>query len=190
MSASSRLSIASPHLRVRWPRPPPRVRPPTPVVEMIPLGVASPYAFVAWSTSPQVQPPPTRAVRASGSTSMSRISERSITSPSSQVPSPAPLWPPPRTASGRSWSRAKPMAAATSSAVAHRAINAGRLVDHCVVDLARFAVLGILWPDQRAIELGQLFTCRACGCGPSAHSVLLIRVCCCREARGCGPLVR
>ena len=63
-------------------------------------------------------------------------------------------------------------------------------VDHGVEDVARFAVLGILWPDQRAIELGQLFTCRACGCGPSAHSVLLIRVCCCREARGRGPLVR
>ena len=42
--------------------PPPRVKPPTPVVEMIPDGTASPNACVAWSTSPQVQPPPTRTV--------------------------------------------------------------------------------------------------------------------------------
>ena len=61
----------SPYLRVRWPRPPPSVSPPTPVVEMIPLGVASPCSSVAASTSPQVQPPPTRTVRACGSTSIS-----------------------------------------------------------------------------------------------------------------------
>ena len=42
--------------------PPPRVMPPTPVVEMMPLGVARPKAWVAWSTSPQVAPPSTRAV--------------------------------------------------------------------------------------------------------------------------------
>ena len=54
-------------------------------------------------------------------------------------------------------------------------------VDHGVEDLARFAVLTILGPDQRSAESAQLFTCGACGCGPSAHSVLLIRVCCCRE---------
>ena len=37
-----------------------------------------------------------------GSTSTSFSDERSMTTPSSQVPSPAPLWPPPRTASSRS----------------------------------------------------------------------------------------
>ena len=46
--------------------PPPNVSPPTPVVEMKPLGVASPKGWVAWSTSPQVQPPSTRTVRADG----------------------------------------------------------------------------------------------------------------------------
>ena len=68
MSAESRLSIVSPYWRVKWPMPPPRVRPPTPVVEMIPEGTASPNAWVAWSTSPQVLPAPTQTVLAAGST--------------------------------------------------------------------------------------------------------------------------
>ena len=42
--------------------PPPRVRPPTPVVEMIPPVVASPNGYVAAFRSPQVAPPETRAV--------------------------------------------------------------------------------------------------------------------------------
>ncbi len=94
--------MVSPYMRVRWPRPPPSVRPPTPVLETIPLGVARPCSPVARSTSPQVAPPPTRTVRLPGSTWMSFISDRSITTPSSTVPSPAPLWPAPRIASGRS----------------------------------------------------------------------------------------
>jgi hypothetical protein len=84
-----------------------------------------------------------------GSTSTSLSSERSITTPSSHVPSPAPLWPPPRTASGRSWSRAKPTACATSSASAQRAISAGPLVDHRVVDRARLVVVGVAGPISR-----------------------------------------
>jgi hypothetical protein len=47
--------------------------------------------------------------------------------PSSHVPLPAALWPPPRTATGMSLSRPNRTAATTSSAVAHRAITAGRL---------------------------------------------------------------
>ena len=125
-SASSRLSIASPYLRVRWPMPPPSVSPPTPVVEMIPLGVARPCSPVTGSTSPQVAPPPTRTVRAFGSTSTLLNDERSITTPSSTVPSPAPLWPPPRMARRRSCSRAKPIVRATSFASVGRAISAGR----------------------------------------------------------------
>src|SRR2546427_7991745 len=39
---SSDLSMLKPHLRVRCPIPPPSVNPPTPVVEIIPLGVAMP----------------------------------------------------------------------------------------------------------------------------------------------------
>ena len=42
--------------------PPPRVSPPTPVVEMKPLGTARPKGWVAWSTSPQRHPPSTRTV--------------------------------------------------------------------------------------------------------------------------------
>ena len=48
--AGCRSSARAP--RVRWPMPPPSVSPPTPVVEMMPLGVARPKAWVAWSTSP------------------------------------------------------------------------------------------------------------------------------------------
>ena len=60
--------MVSPYLRERWPMPPPSVRPPTPVVEMMPAGTAMPNACVAWSTSPHTQPPATSAVRAAGST--------------------------------------------------------------------------------------------------------------------------
>ena len=48
-----------------------------------------------------------RAVRSTGSTVTARIAERSITTPSSHTAVPATLWPPPRTAISRSWSRAK-----------------------------------------------------------------------------------
>ena len=60
------------------------------------------------------------ARRAAGSTWTSRIGERSITIPSSQVEKPAMLWPPPRTAIGRPLLRAKPTAAITSAAPAQR----------------------------------------------------------------------
>ena len=46
--------------------------------------------------------------------------------PSSHVEKPATLWPPPRTAIGRSLLRAKPTAAITSAAPAQRTISAGR----------------------------------------------------------------
>jgi hypothetical protein len=41
-SADNRLSIDNPHPRERWPMPPPSVRPPIPVVEMMPPVVAAP----------------------------------------------------------------------------------------------------------------------------------------------------
>src|SRR6266852_8408376 len=53
--------------------------------------------------------------------------DRSMTMPPSQVPTPAPLCPPPRTATTSSCSRAKRSALMTSSAPAHRAMRAGRL---------------------------------------------------------------
>ena len=53
------------------------------------------------------------------------MGDRSITMPSSQVVNPGWLWPPPRTATSSSWSRAKRTAATTSSTPAQRATTAG-----------------------------------------------------------------
>jgi hypothetical protein len=55
------------------------------------------------------------------------ISEKSITTPSSQVDLPAMLWAPPLMARGRPLSRAKFTAATTSPAPRHLAMTAGRL---------------------------------------------------------------
>ncbi len=101
----------------------------------------------------QVQPPPTRTVRAAGSTSTVCSRERSRTTPSSQTPSPPPLWPPPRTASSRSWRRAKEIVSATSALPAQRAISAGPAVDHRVVDRARLLVAWVFGTDQLTREL-------------------------------------
>src|SRR3954469_17305304 len=125
--ALTRLSIVSPYARVRWPIPPPSVRPPTPVVPMTPAGTAQPCSWVAASTWLSFAPPPTRTIRALASTSTVSIAERSRTSPSSTLPSPAPLWPPPRTATRSPRSRAKAMAAATSCSSTQYTIPAGCL---------------------------------------------------------------
>src|SRR5712691_459186 len=53
--------------------------------------------------------------------------DRSMTMPPSQVPNPATLCPPPRTATTISCARAKRRAAMTSSTPAQRAMRAGRL---------------------------------------------------------------
>ncbi len=119
--------MVRPWRRVRCPSPPPRVRPPTPVVEMIPLGTASPYGWAAWSTSPQRQPACTRTVPVFGSTRMPRMGERSTTRPSFTEPSPPALWPPPRMARGMPLFRAKARAVCTSVASTQRASAAGRL---------------------------------------------------------------
>ena len=87
-SAASRLSMVRPHFPLRYPRPPPRVSPPTPVVEMIPAGTASPNWWVAASSLPGVQPPPARTVRAAGSTSTASRRARSTTMSPSQTPAP------------------------------------------------------------------------------------------------------
>ena len=62
-----------------------------------------------------------------GSTRTLFIIDRSITRPSLQLPSPGPLWPPPRMASSRPCSRAKFTAVMTSAASTARAIRRGRL---------------------------------------------------------------
>ena len=79
--------------------------------------------------------------------------DRSITSPPSQTPSPGPLWPPPRTASSRLFSRAKLTAAITSATSAHLAISAGRRSIMRVVDLAGRVVARVARPDQLAAKL-------------------------------------
>ena len=106
--------------------PPPSVRPPTPVVEMMPPVVASPNGYVAALKSPHVAPPSARAVLAAGSTRTPRMPDRSITTPPSHVPNPGTLWPPPRTARSSPFSRAKFTAAITSPAFAARTTAAGR----------------------------------------------------------------
>ena len=65
-SAPTRLSHASPCLRISEPMPPPRVSPATPVEEMRPPVVARPCACVSWSTSAHTAPPPTVARRPPG----------------------------------------------------------------------------------------------------------------------------
>ena len=97
-----------------------------PVWLMMPPVVASPNCCVARSSSPHSTPPAARAVRAAGSTRIAFISERSIITPPSTTAWPATAWPPPRTETGRSRSRAKRTASTTSSAPAQRAISAGR----------------------------------------------------------------
>src|SRR6478752_555745 len=124
-STCIKLSLLYPYRRDNQPIPPPRVKPPTPVVEINPPGVANPWSPAAASRAPQVQPPPARIVRAVGSTTTAARSVRSISTPVSQTPSPATLCPPPRTATGRSCSRANRIAAATSSGLMGRTISAG-----------------------------------------------------------------
>ncbi len=119
--------MVSPYLRVRYPVPPPSVSPATPVLLTMPNGTASPKPCVAWSTSAELQPGSTRTVFLPGSTRTLFINDRSMTRPSLQLPSPGPLWPPPRMASSRPCSRAKFTAVMTSAVSTARAIRLGRL---------------------------------------------------------------
>ena len=68
-----------------------------------------------------------RAMRRLRSIVIAFIGERSISMPPSVVLCPAKLWPPLRTATARSCSRAKVMAAMTSVASMQRTIRAGYL---------------------------------------------------------------
>src|SRR5882724_2156721 len=127
ISAHRRLSQASPYLPASQPYPPPRVRPPIPVVVATPRVVASPYFWVSRSNSPRVRPVCARATERDGSTVMPFIKDRSNIKPAWQTDLPAKLCPPPRTDKGTSWSRAKLTHIATSVRLTQRAINAGRL---------------------------------------------------------------
>ena len=68
----------SPCLPISQPSPPPRVRPAMPVFETVPPVVARPNACVSRSSSRHSTPPSARAVRATGSTRMPFIGERSM----------------------------------------------------------------------------------------------------------------
>ena len=99
-------------VRISQPMPPPSVSPAMPVVETTPPVVARPNACVSRSNSPQVRPASARARaprRDRRGCPSSR--DRSIIRPPSQTPLPAALWPPPRTDSSSSCSRAKLTAA-------------------------------------------------------------------------------
>ena len=173
-STSSRLSIVSPCLRVRWPRPPPSVRPPTPVVEMIPLGVASPNSCVARSTSPQVQPPATRTVARCGidvDPAHRREVEHDAVVAHAETRRRCVRRRAPR--AGSPCSRAKRMVRATSSVLAQRAISAGVAVDHGVEDRAGLVVAGVLRTDQGALEADELLPAGVCdGDGAHVHAPL------------------
>ena len=118
--------MVRPCLRTSQPTPPPSVSPAMPTEPVSPNGVAKPWAAAASVNSIAVRPGCAQAIRASGSMCRPRMSARSRTMPPSTVPWPARLWPPPRTASSSSLSRAKQIVFETSRASAARTIARGR----------------------------------------------------------------
>ena len=126
ISTAMSASIVRPCFRTSQPTPPPRVRPAMPTEPVSPKGVARPWAAAASVNSIAVRPGCAQAIRASGSMCRPRMSARSRTMPPSTVPWPARLWPPPRTASSSSLSRAKQIVLETSRASAARTIARGR----------------------------------------------------------------
>ena len=88
-------------------------------------------------TSPAVRPGWAQASRRSGSIRRPFIGDRSRTIPPSDVPWPARLWPPLRTASSRPVSAARSTVRETSAASAARTTTSGRGRSAAVVDLAR-----------------------------------------------------
>ena len=142
--------------------PPPRVSPPTPVVEMIPPVVASPNGYAAALRSPQVAPPPTRAVWFSGSTRTPRIDERSMTIPSSHG------------AEARHAVRAT--ADRDAQAVLAREPDGG----HHVAGVRRLDDRGRLTVDHRVVDLPRLVVALVRGRGQRPPQALaqLLQSCC------------
>ena len=143
--------------------PPPSVKPATPVVETSPPVVARPNCWASWSTSPQVAPPPTNARRGVGVDADGPAAARGR-SPCLRrwSRSPATLWPPPRTATARSWLRAKPSAAITSATPVQRADGGRHAVVVCAVpDPLRLVVAVVAGQEQVAAQrVAQLLNCR------------------------------
>jgi hypothetical protein len=92
-----------------------------------PIGLTRSNFEVVRRNSSRKIPEPATATQFFGSTLNSFIAERSIIIPPSVVDSPATLWPPLRTATSRSFLRAKSMHRTISSLPAQRAIFAGCL---------------------------------------------------------------
>ena len=92
-----------------------------------------------------------------------------MTTPSSQVPRPPPLWPPPRIASSRLVITSE--ADRRGDVVGVRAARDQRRppVDHRVEDDARLLVVGVLRTDQPAAEVGKLSAGGVRGCDGGAH---------------------
>ena len=132
--------------------PPPSVSPPTPVVEMKPLGTARPKAWVAWSTSPQCSRPRRARSARLDRRACSASRERSMTRPSSQMPRPR------RCVRRRESRRAVASRGAKLTArddVGHIGAardQRGMLVDHAVVDLARLLVARVAGLDQLSAQ--------------------------------------
>src|SRR5262249_17306482 len=141
----------SPYLRDRWPKPPPRVRPATPVVEMIPQGVARPNWWVAWSTSAQVQPPSTRTVRRGINPDLAQAGEVDDDAAVTDGPSGDVV----AAATDRQEQVVLPREIHRVDHVGDTgaADDQGRApVDHGVVDLAGRVVAGVAGPDHRAAQ--------------------------------------
>ena len=71
-----------------------------------------------------------------------------MTSPSSQLPSPGPLWPPPRIAVRSSFSRAKAHGGNNVGHVGAAGDEERPLVNHRVVELAGLVVVRVASPDE------------------------------------------
>ena len=132
--------------RVRLPMPPPSVRPPTPVVEMIPNGprARSPGRVVDVAERERRRERSPSGV--SGSTITPRIADRSITRPSSTLPRPAAVVPPAPDREVEAGLAREAHRGDHVAGVEHRAISRGPLVDHRVVELPRLLVPG--WSES------------------------------------------
>ena len=112
---------------MKRPTPPFNVNPEMPVWEIIPPVDARPCTWHSRSNSDHSVPAAATATRRSGSTRTPCIRRVSISIPlSSIVLEPDTLWPPPRTAIGRPFARAKAIAAWMSATPMQRTITPGR----------------------------------------------------------------
>lgn len=152
-SAASRLSTVSPYRRERKPIPPPSVSPPIPTEAVSPNPVTNPCSATAAVYSPAVSPVCAQAVCPSTSTVSWRSRVRSSTIPPSVTLWPAPLCPPPRTASSRPLSRVR------GDHLSHlgrgrRLSDRGRVAVHrSVEDGTGPVVHGVLRGDDPAVEI-------------------------------------